>query len=557
MEIVEEDSLHWDQNEYTIGEVVENFVLPQAIKIVCGYDDGHQGVALEREQILIIHEVRKVQTVKAKNLKCEDIFIPSNCPQKVELRPSEWLNELFTVKELSSIFPKYRFARVKQGLYSPTKERHLNTGDKLEIKKITRRGEVLICNNQDKDKLCLPVDLEAGFEALFDSGEYLIDDLIRSREFPLYAQFIDFQFKQIENSCFYDSILGVLKLENVFQVDELVCSSKSDDGKRLILKVPKEIGILVMVADDQFEQNKKYLQLSKSLDIDGHLATVEELNLHNYFVSPSRIREYRGAELDTRVFATASAEEQQFPPPLPPRSPNRPARKKDKSAKRSMKANSKELHEEVQVLRASKSEANNVKELAKNVHNIISDLPQVASGNVGVQGQYISTAISHCKSKNAEGKNLDLYETIPDCHTTLNFNKMDAVKSIADLGHSQLSLKSKYDSRVSTSFPSLLPSVEHDAQNLLSHSPSESSAVSQQTRTSQSSIHDLSDLTISEVANFLRVHRLEGLVEIFEREQIDGRMLLVLDQDEMRALGMNSFQIKKLMMLIEGWRPRE
>lgn len=455
-----EDRLQFDQNEYTLDEVADNFVLPQVVKVLCGYEEGN-GTTIESQQILTIHKLRFNKIVKATNSRGQDVFIPSSCKQQVELRPNEWLNELSTVKELSMVFPKYRFARVTQGVYATTKQRALNIGDKLELEQIKRAEDVLICHNQDEVRLCLPLNSEAGFHVLYDGGEYLLDDLISARKLPLNVQFIDHQFKLMENSNIYNPLLGVLKLETLIVKKEFICSSKPND-KRFVLIIPEETNIPVVAADDQVEQNKKYLRLCKALDVDAHLAEVEELEPQMIYLPPERIREYKRLEFNAGVEERV----EESPPPLPPRSPTRPRRKN--------KSKPNVSHQELSTS-PTKSETSYFKGSAKTTSDTFSDFPSETNKRNCDENKYTSTS---------------------DKITTLATNFF----------------KSK---------------------------------------------SDLSDLTISEVSDFLRVHHLEALVESFEQEQIDGNMLLVLEHEEMKALGLNLFQVKKLMMLIEGWRPKQ
>ena len=63
-------------------------------------------------------------------------------------------------------------------------------------------------------------------------------------------------------------------------------------------------------------------------------------------------------------------------------------------------------------------------------------------------------------------------------------------------------------------------------------------------------------LSVDDVADLLTKHRLSTFVETFRDEEIDGSMLLELDLDSLKDLGLNTFQAKKLLMLMQGWQPR-
>ena len=69
-------------------------------------------------------------------------------------------------------------------------------------------------------------------------------------------------------------------------------------------------------------------------------------------------------------------------------------------------------------------------------------------------------------------------------------------------------------------------------------------------------IIDFSSLTVDGVAELLSKHRLGAFAETFKEEEIDGNMLIELDLDSLKDLGLNNFQAKKLMLLIQGWLPK-
>ena len=560
----EEDGLLWNKNEYRLGELTDKLVLPQVVKVVCGYDQGDDGAALGFGQVVTIHSLRTSRTVLAKDTRGRDVYIPSNCTQQVEVRPSEWLDELFTVTQLVKIFPKYKCARVTQGIYTSCKQRAINVGDKLHLKEINHTGNVLICENQDKDRLCLPTNLKAGFHPLCDSGEYLVKDIIGWFQLPVHIQFIDQEPKGMENSKLYNPFIGVLVLNTVITNEEVICSSKYD-GKRFMMIIPKDLNVTVVVADDTCEQNKDYLEQSRSFDHEAHLAKLEQFEIDNIYASPQAIREFRGVEFEARI---ANVHVEEVPPAVPPRDPNPPSRNpKERKAKTKTRATV--LYSEEEKIQV---------QVPDDTYERIADLV-LEGGDETKKGSESSNVNEYddirpfnkesaklIKSKQEkENQNRGFYDVMRE----RVFHPQSPVRGKSSVTIQQPHRKPK-DSRnihptnnlLSTthresptstqSSPKFLPT----AQAPTAHASSVSSPCSPFSPNAQSSTGDLSDLTIAEVSNFLRAHRLGDLVKKFEQEQIDGSMLLILDPEMMKALGVNAFQAKKLLMLMEGWRPK-
>ena len=63
-------------------------------------------------------------------------------------------------------------------------------------------------------------------------------------------------------------------------------------------------------------------------------------------------------------------------------------------------------------------------------------------------------------------------------------------------------------------------------------------------------------MSVMEVSGLLCSHNLGSFAERFRMEEIDGTMLKDLDGEALKALGLDAFQIKKLLRLTQGWKPR-
>ena len=77
--------------------------------------------------------------------------------------------------------------------------------------------------------------------------------------------------------------------------------------------------------------------------------------------------------------------------------------------------------------------------------------------------------------------------------------------------------------------------------------------------TSQSSFiipQDLSTLRVPEVLECLRGLNMQQFDKIFSEHQVDGSMLVCLDEEALESFGMDRFHRLKLLKVIAGWRPQ-
>ena len=67
---------------------------------------------------------------------------------------------------------------------------------------------------------------------------------------------------------------------------------------------------------------------------------------------------------------------------------------------------------------------------------------------------------------------------------------------------------------------------------------------------------DLSSLRVTEVLQCLRKLNMHHFEEIFKERQVDGSMLVCLDEEALESFGMDRFYRLKLLRFIAGWRPQ-
>ena len=75
------------------------------------------------------------------------------------------------------------------------------------------------------------------------------------------------------------------------------------------------------------------------------------------------------------------------------------------------------------------------------------------------------------------------------------------------------------------------------------------------TKAASSIPKDLSSLTVEGVGRLLASLNMACYVETFEKEQVDGEILMELDETTLNSLDLKPFHVRKLMKVIAGWRP--
>lgn len=66
---------------------------------------------------------------------------------------------------------------------------------------------------------------------------------------------------------------------------------------------------------------------------------------------------------------------------------------------------------------------------------------------------------------------------------------------------------------------------------------------------------DLSSLSVEGISSLLMSLNMASYVRKFQEEQIDGEILMDLDEAMLKSLGLKAFHVKKLIKVISGWRP--
>ena len=445
----------WSKDTYTLNDFIKNFNLPQLVKVKDAYYGNDEITSLSVGQVMTLHVTQKYDTIVAKDTRNRTVYIRKTCNKKVEVvKKKVWNCKL--VAELSKIFPQA--ARVVS-IPETDQVTEINVGDKLIPKRTSKKKRFLECENQNGERVRLPMNLQANFVLLSDVNEYCIHTILEKFALPVKIQFLNSNAaeKCSKTSSVFNSSLGVLNLQSVLKEETVICSTKEQNGgKRFVLTIPSNLylDITVLATNKATGDDKQYESLCTNLSDEVELALVDALELENIYASRQEIRGYMQLSL---------LRAQSFPSKSPVSQKPALADNQTRSEYSSVAESSERKFEALETI-AAKADDSILGE--KSVLNL----------------KEINRKADKCKNKN-EG------------------NKMEINKN------NRFTPKSKHDVA-------------------------------------------LSSFSVKDVADILTKNHLEELTKTFIEEEIDGRLLLELDRDSLRDLGLNSFQANKLLMLI-------
>ena len=612
-------NLIWSKVEHKLGDFVSKFPLPQIVRVEEGYYGPSEDSCLGSEQILTLHAVRSTEKVRAKDHRNRDLHIPLNCSQRVELRPQN-LKELYEhVSELSSVFPRFvRVVQGYYNLEN--EDQCISPGDKLELKKIKRGDveDYLEFENQERIKVRLPMSVSAGFQPLVDGREYYLKELASSMKMPVLFQFVDSQMDIRGVSNVFSSTLGVLKFLEVYRDETIICTTK-ESNTRYVVTVPKNLDVTVTVAEGALVGDKDYVRICHSLHDGVSLSKIENLELENLYASRKQIRGYRQLQIpsappvpprnvdsmttkcqdvatnDDALNDTTSSErssdmeEQKVKEALTNGSASSSPSTSKKGSHEVQKShtdhNTDHVYEyisegELESLRKLKpgwkkvgqsgvmlGTSGSLDKIAAQQHTIASN--ELETPNLHETGQssdYVAVDPDNVFPLETNSNAKQEILGIPD---TSNVNSVEKLVSQQDQEPLQpanvLSCLPKLEAqseRTPRKFrppvkpkavaPSIPPRPDAEARKLSTGNTSNTKVKEQVTE----NFCDLSVLTVKEVSEFLQKYHLNEFVQVFYDNDIDGEMLISLDDETLKALGMNAFQSKKLLKMIGGWRPK-
>ena len=535
------DNLIWSDIEYKLFEFVDRFTLPQIVKVQEGYYGPTEDSCIGAEQVMTLHCIKATEKVLARDRKKRELHIPLNCSQKVELRPADFRGIYETVEEVSRIPTK--FVRVTQGYYLEEEAVSVNPGDKLELicveHGIGGKEDCVLFRTEERNPIRLPFSVTAGFQSLLDGREYYLKELsTQSLKLPVYFQFTDppsLTRRASENV--FNTSLGVLSFEKVYQDTTVVCSTK-EGNVRTVVNCPKHLPITVNVARGALSDDKDYVRICRIFHDGVSLHKIENMELQNIYASRDTIREYEYVVDDTP------------PPPVPPRdssSQGSNSQVAEASNNDSQDSGDDDSHEYLYIDESELDVPKTSKETGPKA-------PPSGTSPEAAATQSLDENTNKPLPNNDANDDDDVYIQLDDSPSQTpvedSNNTPATQKPVKPPRKPKVEAKESLDGNkpvIKSIPPPVKPKPPSIKRKPALQKKDENFVVPD----------DLSHLSISEVSQFLRHFRFENYVEVFTANDVDGELLVSLEEEELKALGLSAFECKKILKLIGGWRPKK
>jgi len=275
-----EEDIKWDFEEYKLSYVLDNFKLPQIVRVVEGFMFTEED-SLASGTVLTIHGQQRIEQVCAVE-NCgsnNDVFIPLSCPYRVKVVAPDRVKVYKTVKDLCNATPLPKCVVVNEKITSGGIK--IPSGRWLIVKSISKN------KNDQADGICvellddrlralvLPLKVVGNFAPCplpCDQGRsYFIRELC-DRSFPLGIKFLP----SGEKNPSYGPHMGVLKLMKQQTID-IVFSTTEIEGQKFAISFSRGLPVTVEVARGSLDCTETYSRRCKAaeeevdIDVLNHL----------------------------------------------------------------------------------------------------------------------------------------------------------------------------------------------------------------------------------------------------------------------------------------------
>ena len=446
-----------------------------------------------------------------------------------------------------------------------------------EILEVIRSSENPLFNLMSKEKhtvfknmkgveISLPHDCQPGFRVLLGRDACFLAEAVSQNSFPFYASFVESKLQSDRTSDKKLSKLGVVRFEGVHKRD-LIIASCGLWSVRVVFTIPKDIDVTVRVAKGTLTRDPGYVGLCQGYN---NYKKIDELVVKRYELDIHRnAQEVNGYEYHIRT-----ASEGEFMG-LPSQDDQR-----DDSVDKDDGAYDDALNQgdvtegsaECQNERTNSSVSERKDDILVDQGSPVTTRPRQGSYNlpVGSRAYQQDREPVRLVGMKALASSTERLEPAYG-HETNHSTTMSK-----DTAQEQIILQHGYlngQQRNGTPTPEIKSSITHRdmvsdfSKEPLQNQPQNTKPNVEDRKTSPfqpdvASVSsdfkiptDLSSLDTKGVCLCLKILNLRHLVETFEENQINGSLLVSLDDEDLNDLIVKRFERKKLMRFIEGWRP--
>lgn len=137
-------SLMWSDQSYLLEKFLQEYTLPQVIRVVQGHDSGTDITSLSHDEVLILHGLTKARILAGEDGHGHAIAIRLDSPHKLQLLPllGDCQYRSCGIEELSSVFPKVKYVQVLQGHQDRNNDSDsTSNGEIFEVLNVDKRNK--------------------------------------------------------------------------------------------------------------------------------------------------------------------------------------------------------------------------------------------------------------------------------------------------------------------------------------------------------------------------------------------------------------------------------
>ena len=447
---------------------------------------------------------------------------------------------------------------------------------------LINKDKHLVFKNMKGVEIPLPNDSRPGFKPLLCRDACFLAEAVNENALPFYASFVDRKVQYGRNDGRQLSKAGVVKFEEVCQKSFIIASCGLW-SVRVVFTIPKDIDVTVRVAEGTLTRDPSYAGLCQGYNnyrkIDDLVVKRYELDIHRnlkeikgyeYHIKTASEGEFIGLPIQNDKDYKESDENEGsddylfFERNTDNASTNHVVNQGEITNLESL--GSREDH--VSINQSSSTYENST----QGSYNFLTGTAMHQGDDekvklIGMKKLAISTERLR-DAENREKSNHDVAESnSPAKNQILMQNKQPIqqqsnAKAVPEITSTDTSREMGNPS------PTLAPFQPQPNPKKFSPGPKPYQSIkSNLTEMKTNNIDvmpkssdfkiptDLSSLDTKSVCACLKILNLNHLVDIFDSNQINGSLLVSLDDEDFKDLNVGRFERKKLMRFIEGWRP--
>ena len=170
------ESLTWSETSYTLRTFLENFGLPNLVRIQEGHYGINEACTFDDDQVIMFHALRYRKNLIGEDSAGRPIAIPLECENKFLVCPllTYCRYDTIYVSQMSYVYPEIKYFRVLENIWNEV-TKYLKPETILEIESINPETSAVKFVNIDQPLLS---NCRVVFEPLLDFREYTLKDVV-------------------------------------------------------------------------------------------------------------------------------------------------------------------------------------------------------------------------------------------------------------------------------------------------------------------------------------------------------------------------------------------